>query len=469
MKKTLSLLVSFLILSQNFVFAQTYYPSANEVQQIYNKIAERAASLPTLKKIADDTKTTPMLILSSMASVTGTINNKRKFGAFLKELHIPVEPDASIIDISDAAYQQLKRMRVANGALVSHIEEVYEKSEKLILEAVGAEPQIINHCEEYLKACQEDIIQKELKKMKIPNLGVMLEDTHLTELTDRFIATCDRAGVEVGEFLNAYHNLTLLPKESVNLIKQEKYFNDLVEDFFAYRGEYIALREIETMGTSGEKLIELTNRYYKEAAKAEEAFYKSLDAANYYNKVAEETNTAESYHNMISSQYKADDLSFKYTESQAKKETIDRYFKGEPFIQFTKKGGLFIAILGAIYFADKYMKNINTKQYVTARNNTENLLRDMLSDNTDNLFSVIASLPEKAQKSAFTYIAEDYYDNFSAQAADLIFALAMLDNTDNQQSSTPAGTDTEMNQEFEQYFDKNYKILKEEIGSNYDL
>ena len=115
------------------------------------------------------------------------------------------------------------------------------------------------------------------------------------------------------------------------------------------------------------------------------------------------------------------------------------------------------------------MKNINTKQYVTARNNTENLLRDMLSDNTDNLFSVIASLPEKAQKSAFTYIAEDYYDNFSAQAADLIFALDMLDNTDNQQSSTPAGTDTEMNQEFEQYFDKNYKILKEEIGSNYDL
>ena len=469
MKKTLSLIVSFLILSQNFVFAQTYYPSANEVQQVYNKIAEKAASLPTLKKIADDKKTTPMLILSSMASVTGVINNRKKFGDFLKELHIPVEPDASIIDISDAAFQQLKRMRVANGALVGHIAELYEKSEKLITEAVQLEPQIINHCEAYLKAYQEDFIQKELKKMKIPNLGVRLEDTHLTELTDRFIATCDKAGVEVGEFLNAYHNLTLLPKESVNLIKQEKYFNDLVEDFFAYRGEYIALREIETMGTSGEKLIELTNRYYKEAAEAEEAFYKALDVSDYYNKLAEDNSTKENYHKMISTRYKADDFSFKYAESQAKKETIDRYFLGEPFVQFTKKGGLFIAILGAIYLADRYMKNINTKQQITARNNTENIIQDMLSDNTDNLFTVLESLPEKAQKSAFNYIAEDYYDKFSAQAADLIFALAMLDNKDNQKSSTPAGTDTKMNQEFEQYFDKNYKILKEEIGSNYDL
>ncbi len=469
MKKTLSLIVSFLILSQNFVFAQTYYPSANEVQQVYNKIAEKAASLPTLKKIADDTKTTPLIALSSMASVTGLINTKKKFGAFLKELHIPAAPDASILEISEASYMELKRMRVANGALVSHIEEVYEKSEKLILEAVGAEPQIIKHCEDYLKAYQADIIQKELKKMNISNLGVRLEDPHLIELTDRFIATCDRAGVEVGEFLNAYHNLTKLSQEVADLYVNEKYFNTVVEDFFAYRGEYIALREIETMGTSGEKLIELTTRYYKEAAEAEEAFYKALDMADFYIKENENNPIMENYQKMMSSQYKADDLSFKYAESRAKKETIDRYFMGEPFVQFTKKGGLFIAILGGMYLADRYMKSISTKQQVTARNNMENIIQDMLSDNTDNLFSVLEALPEKAKESAFNYIAEDYYDNFAVQAEDLIFALAMLDNTDNQNSSKPAATDTEVNQEFEQYFDKNYKILKEEIGSSYDL
>ena len=291
----------------------------------------------------------------------------------------------------------------------------------------------------------------------------------LIELTDRFIETCDRAGVEVWEFINAYNNLTLLPQQGVNLIQKEIYFNDLVRDFFAYKGEYIALQEIETMGTSGEKLIELTNRYYKEAAEAEEAFYKSLDAANYYNKVAEENSTAENYHHMMSTRYRADDLSFKYTESQAKKETIDRYFKGEPFIQFTKKGGLFIAILGAIDFADKYIKNINMKQHVTARNNTENILRDMLSDNNDNLFFVIESLPQKAQKSAFTYIAENHYDSFIEQAGNMLFALTILETP--QENPNPSKikplSNGETEQQFEQYFDKNYKIIKNQINSSY--
>ena len=466
MKKIFSLTLSLLFFTQSSLFAQTFFPTANDVASVYNKINERAGSLPSLKKIADDTHTTPIIALASITSATDMIiDNKNKFGAFLKEWHIPVEPDASILDISEASFQELRRRRVADGALVSHFDEIYEKAEKLVLDASELEPRIIEQCEDYLKAYQESIIQKELKKMKIQNLGVRLEEVHLKEVTDRFVATCERAGVEVGDFIRAYNNLTQLKTKTSDLVLEEQYFNAVVEDFFAYRGEYIASKEIDAMRGDGKKLFELTERYYKEAYEAELAHSNALDLADYWLKENEANPIMENYQKMMSAQYRADDMGFKYAESRAKKETIDKYFLGKPLIEFTKKGGLFIGILGAIYLAEEYMKNIATKRQVGVRNNNDNMLKDMLADNSNNLFQFIEILPEKAKESAFTYIAENYYDEFSTQATNLIFSLAMLEKVNNQESSLPTETDTEVNQEFEQYFDKNYKIVEEQIGS----
>ena len=454
MKKVFTLTLSFILCFQHIIAAQTFYPTAKDVEIIYNKIAEKVNSLSSLKQIAKDTNTTPLVVLSAIAPSV-SINTKKKFAAFLKELHINVKPDASILDISEAAYRELINQRKAGEVLLNHFGEVYEKAEKLITDAANLEPQILKHCEDYLDVFQKDMIQKELKKLNIQNLGVRLEKLNLNEITDRFIETCDKAGVEVFDFLQAYSNITQLPQESANLITQEKYLTNVVEDFFAYRGEYLALKDIEAAMGSSKKLAELAERYYNEAYNLEYEYSEALDKAAFYLEKQEAQPIESNYKKMLYSQYKAEDLGIKYIESEAKKQTIDNFFLGKSLPQFTKKGGLFIGIIGVFVLADKIIATEKLKKQQTMKIQNVNNLQDMLADNKDNLYAVLELLPVE-RKTVFNYIAESYFPDFEEQTNNLLFALALIEDKEE-------SLHQKAEQKIKQNIDNSYKAAEQKL------
>ena len=460
MKKILSLTLSFLLVSQNVLYAQSV-PNYKNVEEVFNKVSQRVNS-SFLNQIAEENQTTPLTILAAVSSAF-TIETKADFAAFLKKMKIKADPSASVIDLSEAALSRLKELRTIDRTAVDYLAKTKAEAIYKLSEAYTLEPRLAEIFDEYVEAEKHSKIIKEFNKLNMKGVTISRQSPNLNVAKKNFYDICNKVGMTPKEVISYYKNMTQIPEVMQKIMDDYILLMDLTADLFAYRGEYEALKEIESLyeveGVTD--LSDILYKYTKNLREAEKIYYEVLD------KIPPEEILFENPVMMSSAEidelrYRAEDLHFKYVHNASKLETLQKeiYEEAGVFNKFTKKGGLFIGIIALFALTDKIIKDNDIKQNVISNNKVQEDLQDFLSDNFLNLFPILELLPEKEQKFAFNFIAENYYDTFINQAGNLLFSLSILEK------SASKDADDKITKELDRQFDKNYKIIKEQLDSS---
>ncbi len=425
MKKVINCFLSCVLLLQTLVYSQTMHPTKQQVENIYNKVYDRANSIPVLKEFKDDNKITTLLALEAIT--TGIkINTKEDMAYWLQRFEIPITADAPIIDIYDKVYSQLKIDRFANNLLTESVDNTYYEAAQLLNNINMEDPAVIENCVEYLEIIKELNIAEEAQKIGIEHASKYIAQD-LEIAGNLFAKSCARINVNPVTVINAYANYSQLPELIQSVSYEEKLLTDFTRQLSVLEGRYIALSEL--MATDGDEsaVDAIIKRYKRDYKATRKEYLKQLENLNKYWKTIENTDNSFTMKMFKQRQDFVEDLNLKYLRNEGRLISTDELYTGKITPAFTKEGVFALSVLALFEIAQHFIKAKDIESYSSTMDYNNLALKDALEENHKHLYAFLEQLPDRERNAAFEYIAEDYFDNFQNQTDNLLYALAVLE------------------------------------------
>ncbi|MBO4707223.1 MAG: hypothetical protein J5594_01525 [Elusimicrobiaceae bacterium] len=400
---------------------------------------------------------TPILALSVVAAGV-KINSKEELATLLEKFNIPVEPEASILDLHREVYLELKKTRLADDMAIDHMDKIQQESLDFLNRALTEDINIVDYCESYLRINQSMTVAEELQNLSIDaNTEYTLAD--FTDAKFLFEQSCKRAKVNPHEVIIAYNNLTQLPELTESIYADEHLLTEFTRQLSVYKGNFVALNEIRN--TNNRKDMErLVTKYIIEHRESQKNYLKGKQKLEKLFEQLDYNANPVLYNQITTFQRQVEDMNLKNLENEGRMQTVNKLCAGKEINTFTKSGALFLGVLALIDITQHLIKVNDIKSYTVNRNRQELALIDAIEENNNNLFAFLEQLPDKLRNTAFSYIAENHFDDFQNQTKDLLYALAVLEKSS---LNTTHKNQKNIEQQVNIQFDKIYKNTEKKI------
>ena len=355
------------------------------------------------------------------------INTKEELVALLEKFNIPVKPEASILDLHREVYLELRKTRLADDVAIDHMDKIQQESLDFINRLLAEDMNIADYCESYLRINQSLMVAEELQNLSI-DASTEYTIADLKDAQILFEESCKRVKVNPQEVIIAYNNLTQLPELTQSMYADEHLLTEFTRQLSVYKGNFVALNEINNT-TTRKDMEALLTRYSREYLESQRNYLKGSQKLD---KLFEQLDYNEDpllYKKITIFQRKVEDMNLRNLENEGRMQTVNDLCAGKKINTFAKNGALFFGVLALVATMQHLIKVNDIKSYTINRNRQELALQDAIEENRNNLFALLEQLPDKARNAAFSYIAENYFDDFQNQTENLLYALAVLEKS----------------------------------------